>query len=207
MWLWSSITCIIQFGIACTGAAVIFMMSYPYTVWTWVGYQTVSPMDGLGMRLHTVIKFSTWFMQYLMIYKACASQTWWQWSNVGLLIEKTACRPSYFRAQLNSKKRLLQSKELAMPTQGCILYIGVASDNCQCQWRHSVPYLCPISAETRLLTDSKQNGRGPPYCFAGCEAYLLTVLLQPELQLMYCTPTHSGLPNNAVHFTSSYVCT
>ena len=32
---------------ACTGAAVIFLTSHPYTVWTQVSYQAVSPTNGL----------------------------------------------------------------------------------------------------------------------------------------------------------------
>ena len=36
---------------ACTGAAVIFMTSNPYTVWTSVTYQAVSPTNNLAMWL------------------------------------------------------------------------------------------------------------------------------------------------------------
>ena len=36
---------------ACTGGAVISLTSYPYTVWTRVSCQAVSPMNGLGTRL------------------------------------------------------------------------------------------------------------------------------------------------------------
>ena len=35
----------------CTGWAVISVTSYPYTLWTRVSCQAVSPMNGLGMRL------------------------------------------------------------------------------------------------------------------------------------------------------------
>ena len=38
---------------ACTGAAVIFLTSYLYTVWTRVSCQAVSPMNGLGTILRT----------------------------------------------------------------------------------------------------------------------------------------------------------
>ena len=37
---------------ACTGGAVIFLTSYPYTAWTQVSCQAVSPTNGLGTRLH-----------------------------------------------------------------------------------------------------------------------------------------------------------
>ena len=35
------------------GAAVIFLTSYPYTVWTRVSCQAVSPTNGLGTRLYS----------------------------------------------------------------------------------------------------------------------------------------------------------
>ena len=45
----------------CTGAAVVFLMSYPYTVWTRVSCQAVSSTNGLGTRLytHTQIRMNT----------------------------------------------------------------------------------------------------------------------------------------------------
>ena len=49
---------------------------------------------------------------------------------------------------LSSKRKLLQSKELAMPTLGCLLYIGVASDNCHVSQGIAFPYLCPVNLLT-----------------------------------------------------------
>ena len=77
---------------ACTGAAVIFLTSYPYTVRTRVNCQAVSPMNGLGTRL----ALSQLYMQYATVV-----------SYPGCLIEKQLSNFREFKLYPNAMSQML----------------------------------------------------------------------------------------------------
>ena len=56
---------------ACTGAAVMFLTSYPYTVWTRVSCQAVSPTNGLGTRLIQPLSYRNRACYWYFTLKLC----------------------------------------------------------------------------------------------------------------------------------------